>query len=261
MSLLPGLCSVTFRRLPAEDIVRLASASSITAIEWGGDVHVPHGCVDEAREVAEMCAAEHIRCSSYGSYLFAGLVQGSDEIVAVLETARALAAPNVRVWCAGGGPDPDAGLRLEIVRQLGEICEQARSRDLTVSLEFHQNTLTETAASTLAVLREVDAPNLFTYWQPVGDAPSDRLLAELGNVLDDLSHVHVFHWGNGVRLPLADGAGMWPAALRAASAAGGRWEGQRVALLEFVQDDDPACFERDADTLRRWLSAVGEGAP
>lgn len=90
---------------------------------------------------------------------------------------------------------------------------------------------------------------------------SDRLLSELRAVLFDLSHLHVFHWERGVRLPLADGAGMWPAALRAAATADRRWEGQRVALLEFVQDDDPACFERDADTLHGWLEVVSEATP
>ena len=39
----PGLCSVTFRRCSAAEIVELATRAGLRCIEWGGDVHVPHG--------------------------------------------------------------------------------------------------------------------------------------------------------------------------------------------------------------------------
>ena len=39
----PGLVSVTFRALPADEVLRLMLRSGLGCIEWGGDVHVPPG--------------------------------------------------------------------------------------------------------------------------------------------------------------------------------------------------------------------------
>ncbi len=37
-----GLVSITFRQLTCEQIVDLVSKAKLDAIEWGGDIHVPH---------------------------------------------------------------------------------------------------------------------------------------------------------------------------------------------------------------------------
>ena len=44
-----GLVSITFRDLEANEIIDLVKKSGLTAIEWGGDVHVPHGDFNRAR--------------------------------------------------------------------------------------------------------------------------------------------------------------------------------------------------------------------
>jgi hypothetical protein len=46
--LIPGLVSVTFRKLAPAAIVELAVKAQLRSIEWGGDVHVPHGDVRAA---------------------------------------------------------------------------------------------------------------------------------------------------------------------------------------------------------------------
>ena len=46
-----GLVSVTFRKLTPEKIIELVSEAGLNAIEWGGDVHVPHGDLKRAAEV------------------------------------------------------------------------------------------------------------------------------------------------------------------------------------------------------------------
>src|SRR5690625_849857 len=45
----PGICSVTYRDLPPEEIVPLAAEAGLECIEWGGDVHVAPGVPDLAR--------------------------------------------------------------------------------------------------------------------------------------------------------------------------------------------------------------------
>ena len=49
-----GLVSITFRNLKPIDIVKLVSQAGLKGIEWGGDIHVPHGNIERARETAKM---------------------------------------------------------------------------------------------------------------------------------------------------------------------------------------------------------------
>ena len=46
-----GLVSITFREKSPEEIVGLVVEAGLDGIEWGGDVHVPHGDLAKAREV------------------------------------------------------------------------------------------------------------------------------------------------------------------------------------------------------------------
>lgn len=248
MGIVPGLCSVAFRGLEVAEVAELAASCGLEAIEWAGDVHVPNGDLEAASGAAKAASEHGVASASYGSYLHAGPAT-PDEITASVDTCRALGAPNLRVWTDWVGPDPD-GLA-PIAENLAETCEAAEG--LTVSLEFHRGTVTESASSTLRLLEAVDAPNLFTYWQPVEGLEVPVLLDELRAVREHLSHLHVFRWASSEdRWPLADGADLWPEALGLASEPG-RWEEDRLAFIEFVRGDDPEQLRADAQTLRRWL--------
>jgi 3-dehydroshikimate dehydratase len=39
----PGLVSVTFRKLTPVEVAGLVKKGGLKSIEWGGDIHVPHG--------------------------------------------------------------------------------------------------------------------------------------------------------------------------------------------------------------------------
>lgn len=75
----------------------------------------------------------------------------------------------------------------------------------------------------------------------------------MGDLGNRLSHVHVFTWlhqnSQVIRQPLEAGEDMW---LQVLDELRGRAE-ERCALLEFVENDDPAALERDARTLLKWL--------
>ena len=157
----------------------------------------------------------------------------------------------LRDWRA---PGAEPFLSLSARRGVAGDCLANAERGLTVSLEFHSMTLTETAASTNRLLDDVGAPNLYTYWQPMDGVPVADLVDELAAVRPRLSHLHVFRWRDGgERLALVDGADLWPEVLSEAEGAGA-WEGDRVAFLEFVRDDDPDQLAADAATLLGWLA-------
>lgn len=257
--LLPGIVSVTFRRLAPQEVVAVAVEASLAGIEWGGDIHVPAGDLRLAAEVARMSADAGLEVSAYGSYYRAGASGtgggGSDGgFGSVLETAVALGAPTVRVWAGKHGSSAvTQSERESIVSDLKRICDLSEAAGISVSTEFHAGTLTDTASSAVRLLEEGSRPNLFTFWQPPNGAPADDCLAGLRTVLPFLSNLHVFHWWPDTddRRPLAEGSDRWREYLRLAATA----PGHHFASLEFVERDDIECFLRDARTLLRWLDA------
>ncbi|MCJ7549353.1 MAG: sugar phosphate isomerase/epimerase, partial [Anaerolineae bacterium] len=97
-----GLVSVTFRKLTPRAIVDLVAEAGLDAIEWGGDVHVPHGEIEIARSVRQMTEDAGLDMPSYGSYYRAG----HSKLVpfgTVVETAIALGAPIIRIWAGKQG--------------------------------------------------------------------------------------------------------------------------------------------------------------
>jgi sugar phosphate isomerase/epimerase len=164
------------------------------------------------------------------------------------------------VWAGKRGVAPADVSVFEFSRAVTDLSRFAREAagvGISLSLEFHRETLTETAESTLRLLDAVADPNLFTYWQPrywvKSSDPAGDAVRELRVLRSRLSHIHVFRWDRDrVRLPLRDNGGFWRPVLAEVSA----WDDcERYAFIEFVREDDPAAFLEDAAALGAWLSA------
>lgn len=239
-----GLASITFRQLSVAEIVAATRAAQLAGIEWGGDIHVPPGDLARARETRQRTLEAGLAVSSYGSYFRLG----EPDFSRILETATALDAPTIRVWAGrqGSAETSDAD-RQTIVAAAHEIGEQARAAELTIGLEMHAGTLTDTPASAARLLTEIQHPNVRLYWQPYHFLSPDENLASIDLLAPWLSNFHVFHWSpDTVRFPLADGADRWRAYLQSA----GNLAGDRWALLEFSLDDNLSVFQRDAIVLK-----------
>lgn len=256
-----GLCSVTFRDLTPDAILDLATKAGIAGIEWGADVHVKPGDLDTAHAVADRSVAAGVACASYGTYLGArSPITDAAEVESACATAAALGTTNLRVWPMLGAPSLiDDDERAAITAGITIAAAVAADHGMTVGLEYHTKTLTDSATSTLRLLDEVSATNLFTYWQPnwwtdSGDDVASRL-ADLAEISGALSHLHVYSWdSSGERFALGEGAELWPAALSAVDATPSNWSEPRYAFMEFVANNDPAQFSRDAATLLSWLT-------
>jgi 3-dehydroshikimate dehydratase len=251
--LVPGLLSVTFRRLGVEEIAALASASGLSAVEWSGDVHVPPGDDAAADRAVKAAADSGLVMTGYGSYHWAGDDPAS-AFEPVLETALRLGAPSVRIW-AGRSASSDATPehRARVIDGITAAVERAAAVGVTVALEFHGGTLTDTAQGAAALCAATGARS---HWQPpVGDSDEDALRG-LDVVLPHVCAAHVFAWGpSGARHPLARRQALWQRALARVATV----PGDHPVLLEFVSDDDPANLHRDAATLLDLLSADQKG--
>ncbi|MEV4197878.1 sugar phosphate isomerase/epimerase family protein [Micromonospora globbae] len=245
-----GLCSVTYRDVPAPTLVALAAGAGLRAIEWGADVHAPPGDLAALHRLRDLGLAHGLAVASYGSYFRAG-TQGVEDFKPVLAAALALGAPRIRIWAGSlGSADADRGVVREVVRQSRGAARLAADHGLHLGFEFHRGTLTDTVESTAMLLDAVAEPNVWTYWQPPVDADVADAVAGLVALTERVCALHVFSWWPGVqRQPLAARRDLWQRVF--AVAAGRDWD----ALLEFVPGDDPNLLGREAASLREMIEA------
>ena len=240
-----GLVSVTFRKKSPKEIIELVRQAGLDGIEWGGDVHATDP--EAAKEIRKRM--EELSIFSLGSYYNTGSGEGSFE--KVFETACALGAPNIRVW-AGPEDGRTAGPEIweRVVADSKRIARIAATEGKTISYEYHGGTLTSLQKNALRLLREVDEPNVFLYWQPLDCNPEEEKLQHVQELAASgrLMNLHVYQWNGGLRLPLSEGEARWQPWISAAK------DAANAALLEFVQDDDPARFLEDAAVLKRMVT-------
>ncbi|MGW3955793.1 sugar phosphate isomerase/epimerase family protein [Streptomyces sp. NPDC004752] len=248
---------MTFRHLEVANVLDLANRAGLRAVEWGGDVHVPAGDARSARQTAQMSADAGVEIAAYGSYYHAGYDTPAN-FEPVLRTAIDLGAPRIRIWAGRrGSADSDASARTRVAIDLYRVAELAAEHGIEIGVEHHPKTLTDTLESALELYAATGHPGVRPYWQPRTGQGSTSSLVEVATLLPSLVTVHVFTWTrNGERRALADGAALWKPVIAALAGEHGQGPAQdkRYALLEFVQNDDPAAFLTDAATLCRWLA-------
>ena len=162
-----GLVSITFRKLSPAEIIQLVQRAELDGIEWGGDVHVPHGNLAAARQVLAETRAANLEVACYGSYYRAGVSESEGlSWTQVLATAKTLEAPLIRVWAGNRGTDEsDAAQIQKVIDDLGRICDLAARENIKVALEFHGGTLTDSGENALQVLADVNFPTRKVFHQ------------------------------------------------------------------------------------------------
>ncbi len=250
-----GICSITFRKLEPAAVVELVACAGLQGIEWGGDVHVPHGDLATASRVKDLTLDAGLQVSSYGSYYRAGEDEEQGlRFSDVLRTAAELGAPAIRIWAGRKGSDEaSAAYREAVTADLRRVAELAAAAGIGVSLEWHGGSLTDRPDSTFKLLAAVAHPNLSLYWQPAMNLDGPASLRSLEQALPSLTNVHLFHWRMGAdgveRRPLAEGTAVWQKYLNVLR----KSKKSRWLLMEFVRDDKPAQFIEDATVLKSWL--------
>ncbi|MEI6033383.1 MAG: sugar phosphate isomerase/epimerase [Verrucomicrobiae bacterium] len=250
----PGLVSITFRKLTPPQVIELCLQHQLQAIEWGGDVHVPHGDEAVAAEVGDLTRKHGIKAAAYGSYYrLAASPDDGLQFSSVLASAAALGAGAIRVWAGNrSSSESDASWRQAVAGDAMRCADLAASKNVRICYEFHDGTLTDTVESACDLLARTEHPFIKTLWQPPHGRPMDECLAGLRLMAPRLHHVHAFHWwpDPGHRLPLREGADRWAAYVAELCALGC----DPNVLLEFVAGDDPAALADDALFLRELLA-------
>ena len=242
------------RQLDPPAIAALCARTGLRAVEWGGDVHAPHGNEAAARAVAAITRDHGLSVAAYGSYYRVGVSEAAGlPFAAVLASAVALGAPVIRVWAGDRDPtDADAAYRAAVVADALRIADLASAAGIAIGFEYHGGTLTATDAEAQRLLVQCPHPALGTFWQPHVGADADTAGTGLRAVLPHLHNLHVFSWKGGERLPLAARADDWKRWLRLAASSGR----DHVCALEFVVGNQPEQLVVDAATLGGWGAAL-----
>ena len=236
-----GLCSISFRKHTAAEVAAAAFGAGLDVIEWGGDVHAKCDDADALREITALSEKYHIPCSSYGTYIWLGTGM-VDKLPAHIAAARILGTNVLRVW---GGMKGSADLtpadRAALYAEAAEAVEIAKKSGVTLCLEAHINTVTDSIEEAEAILREV--PGLRMYWQPNHRRDDEFNLRYAEKIAPYVENVHVFNWRKVVKASLWDSRAIWVEYLR-------RLGPDKTLLLEFMPDDDIATLPAEADALR-----------
>ncbi len=259
--IIPGLCSISFRNLSVEEIISLAQDIGIPAIEWGGDVHVPHGNIRLAQKVGSLSRERAIRTPSYGSYYRVGVSEKEGiSFDSVLKSALALGeVETIRVWggCKCYVNNSPAELQA-IVDDSRRIADLAGKHGISISFEYHDNTVTNSPDAVRAFDKKVAHPNIYYYWQPPHQLNHRAKIQSLRELEPRVTNLHLFYWTLGntaeslIRHPLAKGAGLWRDYLREVECNGKN----RFAFLEFVKSDKIEQLRADWRVLQTLITEL-----
>lgn len=249
-----GLVSVSFRKMPWEQVLDLAVQCGLKGIEWGGDVHVPCGDIEHAQLVGKATRERGLEVACYGSYCRMTDEECSDEkIEALVNTAHALGAPLIRVWagkCGNAEATPEQWNSIRCNTQ--RLAAVAARVGIEIAFEYHGGTLTDDPLKARQLLEEIGCENVGSLWQPPVGMSVEGCLEGIRTVIGYVRNVHVFSWladenNEVIRLELAAGAEKWRACMDALT--GDRW-----MLLEFIKDDSLEQLEKDVETLKNWIA-------
>ncbi|GAE92010.1 hypothetical protein JCM21714_986 [Gracilibacillus boraciitolerans JCM 21714] len=251
-----GICSVTFRDKNPQQIIDLVLEAELDGIEWGGDIHVPPGEAQLAEEVADLTRSRGLEVSSYGSYYRLADHEGNEyDFTTILDTAKKLGAPAIRVWAGSKGSKVvNKNERIKLIEDAKRIADLAEEEGISVHLEYHDHTLTDTKESARKLLEEIAHKNVYIYWQPPNHISVKERIASIKALKPWISNTHIFHWHSfDNRMELATGAKEWQQYLETIEEDGQ----ERYVLMEFVKNDDERQFLKDARTLHE-LKAIVE---
>lgn len=246
-----GLTSVTFRELSIEKVAQIAEQNTMDYIEWGSDVHVP--CDDEKSisRAKEATQNNSFFAFSYGTYYRLG-ENDFEKFEKICSAASSMGMKYVRIWQGSvSSQQTDKSLFENMVEETKKLSDIAEKYSLVVAFEFHNKTNNDNAESCIAFLKAVDRENVKTYWQPLGNRKKDT--EYLKAVLPYVVSVHVFHWNKwGKRYSLKRGQRIWRKWIDIIA----KDKGDMNFTMEFVKNDSPKQFEKDAKILKKILDSV-----
>lgn len=193
-----GLSSSIFTSLSADETIARAAALGLQGIEWSADTHLPHGDLEKAERLMMGTLRGGLTISSYGSQYRIGLPDCEEEprqsFKAVLDTARWLQAPLIRIWAHRTRP---CGLlsRATLYSQLSRIADRAGKLGICLAIEPHPKSFIASYEVLLDIVEMARHPYVRSCWAPLRDMGTDRISSALGAKTAMIHCRHLRHMG------------------------------------------------------------------
>lgn len=187
-----GLCSISAKDRPVEEIAAVAAGAGADGIEVWGDGHVGDGSPAACGRIADAAADRRLSIPVYGSYLRPGTEGFDGAMERELGTAAALGADLIRVWAGDQEHQECTASHWErVVADLGELADAAADRGLAVTVERHAGTVTDTTEGAADLLAAVNHPAVGLNWQPNFDHDAATVVADAAELAALANNVHL----------------------------------------------------------------------
>lgn len=242
-----GLVSISYRELDFEDVLRIMVDAGLKYVEWGSNAQAPQNDIQKLQEIAQAQTKFGVQCCSYGTYFYLGITP-IEELPDYIRAAKLLGTNVLRLWAGKKNPDTCTLQEKEMLFNQSKLAaEMAEAAGVTLCLECHRNTYTETAQGAFELMQFVDSKAFRMYWQPDPYATVADNIAYARLLQAYTVHLHAFHIKRSTSYPLSEGTEEWRLYLQ-------EFTGNHLALLETLPDHRPETLQREADSLRRILN-------
>ena len=237
-----GLCSISFRSISPEKILAYMKKAGLLVIEWGSDVHAPKDDIERLKYITKLQKEYQIKCSSYGTYFRLG-VTPIYELDGYIKAAKILGTDILRLWCGNKNSEEyTPAERTVLFKECRAAANIAEQNGVTLCMECHGNTYTNTKESAYELMQEVNSESFRMYWQP----NQNKTLAENLEYAKLLSmytvNIHIFNWKGREKYPLKKAVDIWKQYLAC-------FDKDKTLLLEFMPDGNIESLEKEAQSL------------
>lgn len=244
-----GLVSVSFRAHTPEKIIKAATDSGLSCIEWGSDVHAPYSDKERLQTIAKMQSEYNIHTSSYGTYFRLGITP-TDELYGYIDAARILGTDTLRLWCGSkSGADMTEKEKESLFLECQRAKEIAEECNVKLCMECHRATFTERREDAVSLMKKIASTHFGMYWQPFQWQSIEENLKNAEAISPYATHLHVFNWKGEKKLPLIDATDEWRAYLE-------KFDTPRTLLLEFMPGDTIGELSAEADSLKKIIEGI-----
>lgn len=244
-----GVVSVSFRKYTPEEIIIAARDARLSFIEWGSDIHAPHGDRAQLCRIADFQKEYGISTSSYGTYFRLG-ESPLQELYSYIESAKLLGTDTLRLWCGSkSGADMTEKEKDALFLECQRAKEIAEECKVKLCMECHRSTFTERREDAVRLMKEMASPHIRMYWQPFQWQSVEENIKNAEAISPYALHLHVFNWKGEKKLPLADATDEWRAYLE-------KFDTPRTLLLEFMPGDTIGELTAEADSLKKIIECI-----
>ena len=250
-----ALSAAAFLGSPYERVLEAASQAGVQALEWSRDLGPEPGDRAAAERLAMATLRAGLATASYASLYRAGL-QSQAAFDALVDTARALYSPALRLWAAGksGAAARDSASFADEARRLAD---RSARHGITLCFGLGRGSALDSYERALLFMRAADHPFVKLCWEPLPGSRFDESMQAFQELSGYVGQICA-------RSSAADGSdGLlrdrdedWLLYMDALDEQGGAPDMARYVIIRAFKDGRPESLADDAALIGAWSTKL-----